>query len=180
MAETLEMVYASALYELCCENKCLEEIYDEFSQTSKLLAVNDEYLKLLSSPLVDDDDKHEMLDKAFQGKVTDMFLDFLSVLSDKGRINAVQGIYDEFRSMYNKHMNILEVTVTTSEKMSDVIRQKLVDKLASVTGKKIVLDEKIDRSLLGGIVVKYENTEIDSSVKGKLDKLKKQIDSTIA
>ena len=43
-----------------------------------------------------------------------------------------------------------------------------------------MLDERVDRALLGGIILRYENTEIDSSVKGKLEKLKKQIDSTIA
>ena len=77
-------------------------------------------------------------------------------------------------------MNILEVTVITSQAMSDGIRQKLKDKLGSVSGKTILLDERVDRALLGGIILRYENTEIDSSVKGKLEKLKKQIDSTIA
>ena len=180
MAETLERVYATALFELCCENDCLAEVYDEFGQIKDVLADNDEYVKLLSSPLVANEDKHEILDKTFGGKVSDMFFDFLCVLSDKGRVSAYDAIFGEFKSMYNKHMNILEVKVTTSEKMSDNIRQKLVDKLSSVTGKSIVLDEGIDKSLLGGIIVKYENTEIDSSVKGKLDKLKRQIDSTIA
>ena len=64
--------------------------------------------------------------------------------------------------------------------MSEKIKQKLVEKLEKVTGKNVVIDEKIDKSLLGGIVVKYDNTEIDSSVKSKLDKLKRQIDSIIA
>lgn len=180
MAETLERVYASALFELCCENNCLSEVYDEFGLTDKIFSENEDFLKLLSSPLVTDRDKHDILDKTFSGKVTDLFMDFLCVLTDKGRANAFSDVYNEFRDMYNKQMNILEVKVTTSEKMSENIREKLVNKLSSVTGKTIMLDEKIDESLLGGIIVKYDNTEIDSSVKGKLDKLKKQIDSTIA
>lgn len=180
MAETLERVYASALFELCCENDCLSEVYDEMGQVNEIFNDNEEFVKLLSSPLVKDEDKHEILDKTFNGKTSDLFYDFLCVLADKGRINAFSGIYTEFRDMYNEEMNILEVKVTTSEQMSEDIKKKLVDKLSSVTGKSILLDEKIDNSLLGGIIVRYDNVEIDSSVKGKLDKLKKQIDSTIA
>lgn len=180
MAETLERVYATALFELCCENDCLSEVYDEMGQTDKIFSDNGEFVKLLSSPLVTDDNKHEILNKTFSGKVTDLFFDFLCVLSDKGRTGAFSGIYTEFKDMYNKQMNILEVKVTIAEEMGDEIREKLINKLSSVTGKTVLLDEKIDKSLLGGIIVKYDNTEIDSSVKGKLNKLKKQIDSTIA
>lgn len=180
MAETLERVYAAALFELCCENDCLEEVYDEMRQTVEIFDNNKEYLNLLSSPLISEADKHEILNKTFGGKTSDLLLDFLCVLSDKGRAKAFDGIYSEFKTMYNKQMNILEVKVTAYEKMSETVKEKLVNKLASVTGKKIILNERIDKSILGGIIVKYENTEIDSSVKGKLDKLKKQIDTTIA
>lgn len=180
MAETLERVYASALFELCIENDSLTEIFDEMTQVKDIFIKNEDYLKLLSSPLISDGDKHEVLNKAFGGKLDDVFFDFLCVLCDKGRITFFPGIFSEFKEMYNKHMNILEVTVVTSQSMSEKIKQKLIDKLSSTSGKKIFLDERVDKSLLGGIILRYENTEIDSSVKGKLDKLKKQIDSTIA
>lgn len=180
MAETLERVYASALFELCSENNKLTEIFDEMTQVKNIFCENEEYIKLLSSPLISEEDKHEVLDKTFSGKLDDMFFDFLCVLSDKGRMGFFSGIFSEFKEMYNKHMNILEVTVVTSQPMSDRIKDKLIDKLSGTSGKKILLDERVDKSLLGGIILRYENTEIDSSVKGKLDKLKKQIDSTIA
>lgn len=180
MAETLERVYASAIFELCLEQDKLSEIFDEMTQVNDIFSENEEYLRLLSSPLIPDADKHDVLDKTFNGKLSDMFYDYLCVLTDKGRIGFFSGIFSEFKAMYNKQMNILEVTVITSQAMSDGIRQKLKDKLGSVSGKTILLDERVDRALLGGIILRYENTEIDSSVKGKLEKLKKQIDSTIA
>ncbi|MDE6149112.1 MAG: ATP synthase F1 subunit delta [Ruminococcus sp.] len=180
MAETLEMVYASALFELCIENGSLSEIFDEMSQVKNIFSENEEYLKLLSSPLISEEDKHEVLEKTFGGKLDDMFFDFLCVICDKGRIGFFSGIFSEFKELYNKHMNILEVTVVTSQPMSDKIKGKLIDKLSGSSGKKILLDERVDKSLLGGIILRYDNTEIDSSVKGKLDQLKKQIDSIIA
>lgn len=180
MAETLEKVYASAIFELCIENDSLTEIYEEMTEVNGIFGENEEYLKLLSSPLISEEDKHNALKGVFSGKLSEMMSDYLCILTDKGRIGYFSGIFDEFKSMYNKEKNILEVTVVTSQPMSDKIREKLVNKLSSVSGKTILLDERVDKSLLGGIILRYENNEIDSSVKGKLDKLKKQIDSTIA
>ena len=180
MAETLEKVYASALFELCDDENSLKNVYEEFVQVVEIFDANEEYVKLLSSPLVDNCDKDNILIKTFGGKISDLFLDFLCLLSDKGRAGHYERIFNEFKNMYNDKMNILEVKVITTEQISEKIRQRLIDKLEKVTGKNVILKEEIDPSLLGGIIVKYDNTEIDSSVKSKLDKLKRQIDSTIA
>lgn len=180
MAETLERVYASAIFELSCENDCLTELFDEMAQVNEILAQNEKFLTLLSSPLVSDGDKHNVLNTTFKHRVSDLLFDFLCVVTDKRRIAAFSGIFTEFRNMYNKHMNILEVRVTTAEPMSEHIRKKLIDKLTDVSGSTVILDERVDKALLGGIIIRYDNTEIDSSVRSKLDKIKKQIDSTIA
>ncbi|MBQ9376115.1 MAG: ATP synthase F1 subunit delta [Ruminococcus sp.] len=180
MAETLEKVYASAIFELCIENNSLNEIFEEMTQVNSIFADNEDYLKLLSSPLISEDNKHKALSDVFGEKISDMLFDYLCVLTDKRRIGYFSGIYNEFKSMYNKEKNLLEVNVVTAHPMSDKIKEKLVAKLEQVSGKTVLLEEKVDKSLLGGIILRYENNEIDSSVKGKLDKLKKQIDSTIA
>jgi F-type H+-transporting ATPase subunit delta len=84
-----------------------------------------------------------------------------------------------FKQMYYDKKNILEVTATTTVPMTAALRQKLTDKLEKVSGKSVILHEKLDKSILGGIVLRYGNTQIDSSVKTKLDKIKAQIDSAI-
>ena len=132
MAETLERVYASALFELCIENDSLTEIFDEMTQVKDIFIKNEDYLKLLSSPLISDGDKHKVLNKTFGGKLDDVFFDFLCVLCDKGRITFFPGIFSEFKEMYNKHMNILKVTVVTTQAMSERIKQKLIDKLGDL------------------------------------------------
>ena len=81
--------------------------------------------------------------------------------------------------MYYDKKNILEVTATTVQPLSEKLREKLVQKLEGASGKSIILHEKQDKSILGGIVLRYGNTQIDSSVRTKLDKIKAQIDSAI-
>ena len=182
MANSVENVYAQALFELCCEDKCAEAVFDELG-TGKEIIFSDEnqsYIELLASPLIAAADKENALKSVFEGKISDLTLDFLRLLSEKERIKFLPGIYNEFKEMYYKMSNILEVTAVTSRSLSERLKDKLVNKLETVSGKKIILSEKTDESILGGIVLRYGNTEIDSSVKTKLEKLKKQIDGVIA
>ena len=82
--------------------------------------------------------------------------------------------------MYNDKLGLLEVTAVTAQPMTEELRKRLTDKLSKTTGRRIVLTEQVDKSIIGGIVVRYGNTELDSSVKTRLDKLKAQITNTIA
>ncbi len=180
MAEKLERVYAEALFELCCEEYCLKDTFDELSSLNDIFKSNEDFIGLLSSPLLSEDEKNEVISNVFNGEVSKLTLNFLCVLSAKKRMNFFTGIYDEFKVMYLEETGILEVNITTAAEISANSREKLIHKLEKVTGKKIILNQKIDKSLLGGIKVQYGDKEIDSSVKSKLDDLKKQINSTIA
>ena len=89
-------------------------------------------------------------------------------------------ITDSYKEKWYEKENIAEVTVTTCSPLSDALRKKLVKKLEDVYKKKVVLEEKTDSSLIGGIVVNYGNTMLDGSVKNRLDSIQKQIKGIIA
>ena len=107
-------------------------------------------------------------------------MDFLCLLNEKGRFKFLPEITKAFTDKYNAKMNILEVTAITSTGLSAVLRDKLIKKLSVVSGKTIRLTEKVDKAVIGGIVLRYGNTELDSSVKTALDKLRSQINGVIA
>ena len=100
--------------------------------------------------------------------------------AEKNRADRLGEIYGEFRQMYNDKLGLLEVTAVTAQPMTEELRKRLTDKLSKTTGRRIVLTEQVDKSIIGGIVVRYGNTELDSSVKTRLEKLKAQITNTIA
>lgn len=182
MADSVENIYGTALFQACLEENCLEAVYPELGQIKDIIFSPEQgdFVELLASPLVSEDEKNSALEKIFQGRVNTLTLNFLCLLSSKGRIKYLPQITENFKALYNKHMNILEVTAVTVAPLSDRLRDKLIAKLEAVSGAKVVLIEKIDKSLLGGIVLRYSDTEIDQSVKTKLDRIKAQIDGVIA
>lgn len=114
------------------------------------------------------------------GRVQPVTLNYLCLVSEKGRIRFLPEICAKFKELYEKHNNIIEVTAVTAMPLSERLRDKLVAKLEAVSEAKIVLVEKVDKSLMGGIVLRYSDTEIDGSVRTKLDNIKAQIDGVIA
>ncbi len=181
MANSVENVYSTALFELCDEQDTLDNTYEQLEQITQIIfdKQQKELALMLASPLIPFADKQKVLTGVFSEQVSETVLGFLCVVTQKGRIRSLPAITEHFKQMYYEKKNILEVTATTAMPMSETLRKKLVDKLGKVSGKSIILHEKQDKSILGGIVLRYGNTEIDSSVKSKLDKIKAQIDSAI-
>lgn len=179
MTGSFEYNYAEALFELSLENDCLESVYEEFLSVTQILNENPDFVKFLNLPTVEWDEKEKILSKVFGDKLGEVMFNFLNVTAQKGRVKGLSLIFSEFKALYNDKMNILEVTATTAIPLTDSLRERLIDKLSAVSGKKIVLKERVDSKIIGGIVLSYNNTEIHASVRDKLEKLKAQINSIV-
>lgn len=177
MAESVKNVYANAMFQLCEEQGCCDEVFEELDSARVIFRDNEELVRLLASPLIENDEKRNVLEKIFGGRVCASTLDFFCVVTEKGRAAFLESICDEFKQLYYKKNNIVEVSVITAKPLSARLRDRLDGKLAATLGKKIIMHESVDASIIGGIIVRYDNSEMDSSVRGQLDKLKAQLDS---
>ena len=180
MAQSVEKVYADALFELCVEENTLEETFEELKALRAIFDDNPELPQLLSSPSMGESDKHAVIDNIFKGRVMDTTFNFLCVLADHGRVRFFDKIEEVFHGLYNDKKGILEVEVVTSEPLGSALEQKLKAKLENKSGKSVVIKKKVDKSIIGGIIIRYSDSEIDGSLRKRLDDLRKSIDSYIA
>ncbi len=180
MKGSLEANYAEALFELCNERDNLNEVHSELLWLSEVIENNSELIKFLNAPTVESEDKKNVLKNIFESQLSKTSFDFLCVVADKKRIRYLSKIIESFNALYNDENNILEVTAITTVPLSETLRKKLINKLESVSKKKIVLSERIDKSIIGGIVLEYNNTQIQGSIKHRLDELRDRINSVIA
>lgn len=173
MTGDIGKVYSQALFEIALESGCLDEINSEMGQCRTVFEENPELIKLLVSPVITFGEKAAIISKIF-GK-DGIIRDFICVVTQKGRISYFSEIAEEFTGKYNEHNNIVKMTAITSVALKSEQREKLIGKLEEKSGKKVILSEKIDPSILGGIIVEYDNSRIDNSVKGKLEAVAKQL-----
>lgn len=180
MTGSVRKVYSEAMFELAAEQNCAAEVFGELEALKKLWEENPGFSKLLDAPTISLEEKLGIAEKAFKGRVSETVYNFICVLTEKGRAGVLPEIADSYKEKWYDFSGIAEVTVTTSEPLTDALREKLLNKLKTVYKKEIRLEERVDPSLMGGMVVKYGNTMLDGSVRTRMDNIQKQIKNIIA
>jgi len=103
------------------------------------------------------------------------FYDFLLVLVKKRRIRFLPEIVDELDRLIRAEKGIARATCITVHPITDIERNRIINELTKKTSLKIELEEKIDLSILGGMIIILHNQIIDGSVRYGLDQLKNRL-----
>ncbi len=180
MAGSVEKVYAQALLEIAAEDGSAEEMNSELTALSEIFSANPALIDVLNAPTVTDAEKNKLIESVFKGRISEIMLNFLCVLTRKNRCGYLNGIAELFKKGYYDMAGIAEVTVTTVSRLKDDARRKLTAKLEKMYGKKIVLREKTDASIIGGMIVTCGDSMLDGSVKTKLEKMRSHVKDMIA
>ncbi len=180
MASIVSERYALSLYEVAKEDKRVQPMFEELEGVCGIFRDNPELMKLLKTPSIQIEEKREMLRKIFDGQIDRCLLNFLMLITEKQRIGLLYEMAEAYKQQYYFEEGICEVCATTAAPMDTALSDKLKEKMCSVTGKKVVLKTKIDPSILGGIVVRVDDKQIDTSVKTRLQELAQKLTQTIA
>ncbi len=167
--------YSVALFSLAAEKGILDTAWEQFGLLGEYLKADDTFLDFMSAPQVLDQQKEDLVTKAFSGKLEKCFFDFLMVLVRKRRIGFLPEIIDELDRLIRAEKGIARATCITINPITDNERRQLIEKLAQKTSLKIELEEKIDKSILGGMIIILHNQIIDGSVRYGLDQLKNRL-----
>jgi len=165
--------YAKSLLDLGKEMGTLDAVKTDMDLLSKTMAESRELRLLLRNPIVKHDKKLAILKAIFEGKVSDMTLRFFTILTEKNRESAIEGIGPEFLAQYNALKGIQSAEVTSATPLTAVARleiRKLVTQQTGLT--EVQLTEKVDPELIGGFVLRVGDKQIDDSVRTSLRKLR--------
>lgn len=171
----ISRAYADALFEICIEENSLEEIMQQSAQLAEIMSANPEFVKLLNAPTVTKEEKTDLVDKVFSGKINKSLLNFIKVMVERKDTQEINASFADFEKLYNKHNNIEKATATTAVPMSGELKAKLVAKLNALTGKNVVLTNIVDPACLGGVILQFADVQYNDSVAGKLEILRNQL-----
>lgn len=177
--KSFSLTYAHSLFSLAEDENLTEKIYEELSGLSEIFRENSDYAVLLDSPTLPVSRRLELIDEAFVG-LGEYVLNFIKILCEKKCVHLFPDCVKEYQKLYNKKNNIENVTAITAVPLSDELCKKLIAKLEKESGKKIKLELKVDKSILGGIVLRTENSQTDASLRARLDSIKVQLSSAEA
>ena len=164
--------YATPLLELAEEQNVLEQVHADLSNFIALCKESRELALMLTSPIISNLKKADILSKIFKGKVNDLTARFYDLVAKKSRENILPEIAEQFIKLYNEKKGLQEATVITTVELDKETRAAFGKLVTDVTGKQPILKEKIDKNLIGGYVLKLGDRQIDDSVNGKLKDLR--------
>lgn len=121
----------------------------------------------LSMPGIDGETKKSFIRSALEKRFSDDFVNFLCLIIDNERQSELPEIEFVLSALIDEEKNSLRVTVTSGAPLGD-LKKKISDALAAKYGKEIILEERVDSSLLGGMVLKIGDTVIDGSLSKRL------------
>lgn len=170
MINEVSYEYAKSLFELSNDKletfNCLETISSVLS---------DEVINVLTHPLINKNDKKEIINKSFSEYFNETFLHFLFVLIDNNRIDEINNIKNDFYELLKEEQEIIEILIESNYELYNTELDNLESKLENKYNKKVVLIPSINKNIIGGIKMTLKNEIFDASVNNYLNDLVKEI-----
>lgn len=171
-------VYGQALYDLAQEEGLDDIIWQQLQTLQQCLAAEPEYLTLLSTPQLPKPERCRLLDESM-GTAHPYLLNFMKLLAEKGHIRQFADCFRSYRQCYYRDNHILPVTAVTAIALSPAQSTKLQEKLGTITGKTILLTNKVDAQTLGGIRLEYDGKQVDDTIAHRLDSVRQLLKNTV-
>ena len=171
--------YGQALYDLAKEESLGKTILEELEVLQGVFADTPQYSKLLSTPNIPKQERCEILDQAFRGKVHPYVLNFMKILTEKGYMRHFSDCRKAYAELYNRDNGIVPVTAITAVALSEEQSARLTAKLSQLIGKTVELCNRIDPQCLGGVRLDYDGKRLDDTVAHRLDTVRGLLKNTV-
>ena len=172
--------YGKTLYDLAVECESVEQMLEEITALRQAFEENPQFVTLLTTPTIKREERVEIVDQSFGGKIHIYLLNFLKIITENGTAGEFVDAAKQFHAQYNFENGIETVTVVSAVALSADQKSALKDKLSQVTGKKIELETKVDPACMGGIRLQMDGLQLDGTVKNKLDAIRTRLLRTLA
>ncbi|GAA5911807.1 F1F0 ATP synthase subunit 5 [Sporobolomyces salmoneus] len=178
--------YAGALYSAAVKNDALNKVEADLKGVKASLgdaSVQD----FLANPILSSSDKasgiEALLKKSSPKGASDLTKNFFQVLADNGRLYETNKVITDFLEIMSAHRGEVKVTITSAAPLEKDLQKRLEDALkasqVAKNGKSLVIENKTNESILGGIVVDFGDRTLDLSVASKVSKLNAQLQESV-
>lgn len=165
--------YAEAIYEIAVSSDKVKEIYEALNQMMELYKNDNEFKTFITHPLIELDEKKRVLKEMFKNS-DETIENIIFYILDKKRMENIRNITAEYLKIYYEKNQIIDVEATFAVEPSEAQKTKLIANLEKKTGKKVKLAIKVDKSILGGGIIRIGDTVIDGSIRKELENIKKR------
>jgi len=177
--EEIARIYAVSLFEAAEGRGKVDSIKSQLEQFASALEDNKELRLFLFSPYFSGTEKADGIVRILDGAEPE-FINFLKLLAERHRLPALPRIRTQYEALWAEHNKLLPVTVTSAIDLPQETIEKIGSSVEQQTGRKVELTGKVDDEIIGGLVLQVGNMVLDASIKGRLERLRKQVSAAAA
>ena len=176
MAKQVAKTYGEALFMMAVEDGKSDSYLEEVTGILAILEENPDFEQLMKHPKISKVEKEEIVENVFKGNVSKEMTGFLKLVVSKERYGEIKNIFSYFVDKMKEEKKIGVAYVTCAVALDEARKKAVEDKLLATTGyKKMEMHYEVNESLIGGMVIRIGDRIVDSSVRTKIEEMKKQL-----
>ncbi|MBM3441937.1 MAG: ATP synthase F1 subunit delta [Bacteroidetes bacterium] len=167
--------YAKALFQLALEGGSLEAVHSDMQLIGGL--GHAEFSRMMVSPIIKSDAKAKAFATVFGNRISPLTASFFNLVFRKGRSLSLSEIQASFEAMYLDYKGVVVAELTTALPASDAVKEDMrrrLEALPQMAGKKVILHDRVDPSIIGGYVLQLGDHSLDASIRRDLRTIQTQ------
>jgi F-type H+-transporting ATPase subunit delta len=165
--------YATALFALALETGAVDAVRADLEKFDALIADSQDLARLVRSPVFSTDEQARALAAVLnQAGIGGLAANFLKIVTANRRLFAAREMVSGYKALVAKHKGEVTAQVTAAEQLNDARLAEIKSTLNSMTGKDVLVNVRVDPSIIGGLIVKLGSRMVDSSLRTKLNSIK--------
>lgn len=152
-----------------------ETVGQELADLRKIIVEQPLVTALLVDPAIGQEERHRLLDRVFQNRVSPLLMKFLHVLAEKGRLNLLASIAGAYAHLLDQRQGKVEVDVTVAQRLDAPALEAVRQRVSAALRRDAVLHQYVDPSIIGGLILRVQDRMIDGSVRAQLADMRRRL-----
>ncbi len=176
MAKLVSKTYGDALFEVALEDGTMDTLTEEVKALTQVMKENEDLSRFIGHPKVSKNEKVQMIENVFKGRFSDSLVGFIVLIIEKGRYEELTSIFEYYMDRVREHNKIGVVKVTSALELSPEQQQKIEKRLLATTPyEKLEVHYSVDRSIIGGLIIRIKDRVVDNSIKSQIKAMTKAL-----
>lgn len=164
--------YAEAIFEVAKNKNQIFECLEVLDILLRHIKEDSDFNHFLTYPMIDKSEKKKLIEKIYDDINNQGVIDIIEYLIDKDRLSYIYDIRNEYANIYYELHQKIIVTAIFAKEITEEQKEKLINQLEKRKNKKIILDLRIDPTIIAGGILRINDEVLDGSIKKQIKDFK--------
>ena len=173
--ETVAKNYAATLFELARRHDGLETYGAAIATIASVIDEDPNFRLFLETPRIEDEEKKAVVRRVFGEVLPKHVVNFVMVTIDKRRQRLLREVSQGYGLLLDGHLGREHVEVTVARQVDDATKELISERLSSALGTRVIPHVRVKPEILGGLVVRTDDTIYDGSIRRRVDGMRRRL-----